>query len=135
MPETAPPAIRDAATVPSTTATDVHHAGVPGFKGQIRLLMQRQSIHIRPQGEHLAGFTALQNANDTDLSDSVGLNSHFRQLLCHQGSGTDFMHGKFRVGMDIAADIDHPVDYFPGSLWCCHSFAFSLYLFGISRTA
>ena len=88
----------------------MHHIGHLRGKGQIRLLLYGQSVHIRTQQQELAGLAAVDRRYRTGRyrADLIG-DAHLLQLSAHQCGCALLLKCQLRVLMDISAYLYRPV--------------------------
>ena len=87
-------------------AAGVHHAGIFRGKGQARLLLQGQGVHIRPQGDGPAGRAAADQANNAGPGAFSRFDAHALQLPQHQRLRPVFLPAQLRVLVERAAQLD-----------------------------
>ena len=88
-------------------AAGVHQAGIVLANGRPDVLLDRQRVHVGPDGEHRARATALNQADDARLADA-GLmgNAEAAQFARDDPGGADLLEAEFGMGVDVATDVD-----------------------------
>ena len=82
-----------------------HGAGV----GEARPLLDRQRVHVGPDGQGRPGPTADQRADHSRAADpSLDRNAEAAQLLGHERGGPHLLEGQLGMSVDVASQPDQP---------------------------
>ena len=82
----------------------------PGFvlaNGEAGLLLDRQRVHVGADRQHGARTAALDQADDAGPADAglVAMPSRV-EFARHDAGGAHLLEAEFRMGMDVATDLD-----------------------------
>ena len=88
-------------------AAGVHQAGLRAGERQAGLLLDRQRVHVGADGEHRAGAAALDQADDPGAADAgLVADAETGEFARDDAGGADLLEAEFRMGVDVAADLD-----------------------------